>query len=641
MKEGNMSEDLKKYYSQYKKIYNKVISKAKKLSNHMRIKTSENKSKAMWDIVKAELGNQRKVGKNIEIIENGVNIKDPKVIANVFNEYYTSVAKKILRENPVPKTKEIFNNTVKYNNNSMFLTPVIEEEVIDIIKGMRNKKSAGIDDIPDFIIKKCYPKLITALTYIINLSLSDGIFPDQLKATKVKPLYKKGAESKVDNYRPVSLISGFSKIIEKLIKKRLLSFLNKYSIISDKQHGFHKGRSTNTAIADFIEKVYKSLDQRETNIGIFLDLSKAFDLVDHDILLWKMSKMGVRGVAWKWFKSYLEDREQRVEITYRCIGTNEITSCLSKKKPIKYGVPQGSVLGPILFLIYVNDLETIIEDGKPTFYADDTSINITAENATDVQKKIDKTVIALTDWFERNRLIINKGKTIAISFHQPQKTQIERPQIKFNDTVISYSEHTKFLGVWLDENLKWSAHIQQLSNRLCKICYALRVIRKVSDLETVRTLYYAYFHSMLVYGLIFWGNSGSAKEIFKLQKRAIRIMMQIPKIVSCKQYFKSLHILPLPCLYIYEVLVYIKANVNAYPINSGVHTYNTRRKDDLFIVPCNTSLYKNNFNNIGCRMFNHLPKYIKEIPVLYKFKQNLKTFLLEHCFYRVEDFLLE
>jgi hypothetical protein len=178
------------------------------------------------------------------------------------------------------------------------------------------------------------------------LSLSTGQFPEQLKMAKVKPLYKKEPETEVGNYRPVSLLSGFSKIIEKLIKRRLLSFLNKYSIISTKQHGFWKGRSTNTAIADFIEKVYKSLDEREISIGIFLDLSKAFDLVDH-ILLRKMSRMGIRRVALKWFQSYLENREQRVEITYRCTETNDINSCLSQKRHIKYGVPQGSVLGQV------------------------------------------------------------------------------------------------------------------------------------------------------------------------------------------------------------------------------------------------------------------------------------------------------
>jgi hypothetical protein len=207
-------------------------------------------------------------------------------------------------------------------------------------------------------------------------------------------------------------------------------------------------------------------------------------------------------------------------------------------------------------LIYINDLETSIEAGRPTTFADDTSIFITGNNANDVKNKINATIDALTNWCEMNRLIINKEKTVAISFRQPQKVQVESPQVKMQDTVINYTEHIKFLGLWLDKNIKWSMHTQQLATKLCKICFAIRVIKRVSGLKTVRTLYCAYFHSYrngMEYGLIFWGNSANEKLIFRLQKTAIRAMVQIPKNISCKQFFKSLHILPLPSLYIHEI----------------------------------------------------------------------------------------
>jgi hypothetical protein len=178
--------------------------------------------------------------------------------------------------------------------------------------------------------------------------------------------------------------------------------------------------------------------------------------------------------------------------------------------------------------------------------------------------------------------------------------------------------------------------MQKLVNKLCKICFGLQTVRRVTGLETVRTLDCVYFQSLLSYGLTFWGNSVNAKLTIRLQKRAIRAMMQIPKNASCKQQFKSLLILPLPSLYIYEILVYIKSYWNDFITNSGLHSCNTRRIDDLYIVPCNMSLYKNNFNIVGLRLLNQLPQHVKKIPVLYNFKNALKTYLLNHCFYSIE-----
>jgi hypothetical protein len=232
--EGNISEESKEYYIRYKKIYNKVIREAKRLTNNKRISSSDNKSKVMWDIIKEELGTRKKEAKNIEITRNGLSIQDPNEIANSFNNYYVNIAENILSTSPVSNTTVDSINTTKYNSNSMFLTPTMETEVTDIIKGLNNKKSTGIDDISEYVIKKCHSKIITVLTHIINLSLSTGNFPDQLKITKVKPLYKKGLDTDIGNYRPISLISVFSKIMEKVMYGRLLSFLKKTITLSTK-----------------------------------------------------------------------------------------------------------------------------------------------------------------------------------------------------------------------------------------------------------------------------------------------------------------------------------------------------------------------------------------------------------------------
>ena len=420
--------------------------------------------------------------------------------------------------------------------------------------------------------------------------------------------------------------------------KRLISYLNKYNIITDKQHGFQKGKSTNSAIINLIKNVYSSMDKKEISLGIFLDLSKAFDLVDHDILYKKLYVYGVRGLALKWFKSYLTNRKQMVEITHKNEFTNETRNYLSKQQYVRYGVPQGSILGPTLFLIYINDLESHLKQVKPTFFADDTSVFISGHSIHSIQTEVDTTMNQLVEWFERNRLIINTQKTVAISFHHIQNNKHECPTINIGNKTITHTDSTKFLGLWLDQNLKWLTHIQILTRKLGKICFALRIVRQSLSLESVRSLYFAYFHSALMYGIIFWGNSPQAIQVFKLQKKAIRIMLQVSKRTSCRQLFKKLHILPLPSVYIYEVLVYMRANLDYYRTNAEVHSHNTRNKNNLSIIPHTTSLYSESFIYTGLRMYNALPGYLKEIPVL-NFKCRLHKYLHHHSFYSTDEIL--
>lgn len=636
LKNGNVSKTFKDYYLCYKKIYTNVIREAKKLHNDKFINSSGNKSKALWTVVKNELGKTNRQIKNMKIKSNDREICDPQKVANIFNDYYATIAETILDTNSSPQTKR--DNITKNIDNcsSIFLNPTNESEIIEIINQCQNKKSSGIDGIPDFIIKRCCLNIVSPITFIVNLSLSTGCFPDRLKIAKVKPVYKKGSQEEVKNYRPISLLSVFSRIIEKVMHKRLVSFLTQHNIIVGNQHGFCKGKSTNTAIMNFLEKVYDCIDKAEMGIGLFLDLSKAFDLVDHTNMLEKLKSVGIRGVAHKWFSSYLKNRKQKVEISYQ--KNNEIINYLSEEKYIGYGVPQGSVLGPILFLIYINDLESYISHGKPTFFADDTSIFISGNNINNIQLHIEQTINQLTEWFTRNRLIVNKEKTIAISFHHTQSKNSERPVVQYQNEILHYSGNTKFLGVWLDEHLKWSVHIHELVKKLSKICFALRLLIRASSLESARTVYFAYFHSVLTYGVIFWGNSSNAIQIFKLQKRAIRAIVQVSQTTSCRPYFKTLRILPLPCIYIYEILNFVKSNINRFPTNSDNHSYNTRNKNNIFIEPFNTTLYKNSFMHTGLQLYNSLPNYLKEIPTHKKFKTRLYDILSKHCFYSVQEF---
>jgi hypothetical protein len=251
-------------------------------------------------------------------------------------------------------------------------------------------------------------------------------------------------------------------------------------MFTESQHGFCKCKSTNTALVNFLEDVYKTLDNKEVCVGLFLDLSNAFDMVNHNILLQQLNMYGIRGIAHHWFASYLKNRKQLVEIDHLDVTTHEIQQKWSEEKIIQCGVPQGSILGPLLFLIYLNDIDTNISDDigiKLTLFADDTSILITGKDIQDLTLNLDKIIKSILPWFDNNRLIIYKDKLLELGFHHKLSKHIVFPDIILKDTQITYVSETKFLGVWLDHNLNWDFHVQRLVIKQSKLCFAIKTIK--------------------------------------------------------------------------------------------------------------------------------------------------------------------
>jgi hypothetical protein len=248
----------------------------------------------------------------IVINKNGNLISERKHVAKLFNAYFTEIAER-LQCNFTPGVLKYCNGNHKLSASILF-TPTNDDEITGIIKDLKNKQSSGLDGFSRFLIKKCYVYLIKPLTFLTNLSLSTGKFPENLKIAKTKPLFKKGAPNEIENYRPVSLVSTFSKILEKVVCISLINFLEKHNMFIESQHGFRKGKCTSTALVNFLEDVYKTLDNKEVCVGLFLDLSKVFDMVNHNILLQKLDTYGIRGIAHQWFASYLKNRKQLVEI---------------------------------------------------------------------------------------------------------------------------------------------------------------------------------------------------------------------------------------------------------------------------------------------------------------------------------------
>ena len=471
----------------------------------------------------------------------------------------------------------------------------------------------------------------------MNLSFNLGIFPNNLKLNKINPIHKNGDVRNLNNYRPVALSSTFSKIFEYAFLSRLENFLFKFNIISPNQFGFRANSTTGDAIQFSLENIMKYLEKGEKPIGIFCDLTKAFDCVNHDILRHKLSNYGVRGTSLNWISSYLLDREQYVTIKHH--NNDLVQDFNSERIIINVGVPQGGVLSPTLFLLYINDLSSIFTgECSITMYADDTSMIISDPDTDNLIDKCQNCLNRLSDWFCRNDLFFNKSKTHYLRFHNQQYKNDLDVDIFIDDHKVSRIYKTKFLGSLIDENFIWKAQVEHIAAKLSTICFQLRHLNNILTEQQLILFYHAKAEPLLRYGICFWGTSSAVSDVFICQKRIIRNIAKCTRTSSCKTLFKKYNIFTITCLYIFEVSKFIYKNKSSFVLNSSYHSFNTRQKDNFCIPLTKYNVTKNAPHIQGLRIFNNLPSEIKSCRNVKQFLSGLKTFLLKHCFYNIQEF---
>jgi exonuclease III len=636
---NNGNDFLKHYYKLYCLILKKVIREAKRRYFNNLIISADNKAKTTWKIIRSETG--RTSNLNDELLPQTFLYKNNKIkekdAAHNFNQYFTTVTDNLfIKKTPVnSEMTYLHSHSLSINTTpKMKLEQVTEEEVIDVVRKSKPKKSSGYDGISNKIIKLCIHQICKPLVYIINKSLVGGIYPDRLKYAVIKPVYKKkGDKHNISNYRPISLVTGFAKIFETIMSSRLKHHIEMNKLTSPNQYGFQKGLSTEDAVFKLTNVILSAWNRREYVAGIFCDITKAFDCVNHDLLLMKLQFYGVHSILLQWLKSYLCNRSQRVELNIR---NNKYTS---EWEIVGSGVPQGSVLGPLLFNIFINDFPLEISNiAEVIMFADDTSIICSANDPNYLSAKLDLVCNHIFSWFQNNQLMINLDKTQIMKFSPTAVTNYSLQSAmvkKFNEI-----GRLKFLGIQLDNHLTYKEHLDYLCHKLSSLCFQMRKLANLLNINGLKTIYYAYYHSTIKYGIIHWGNSTDINKVFLIQKKLIRIMMKVNATHSCRDLFKKLDILPVPCVYLLSLMTFVVNNQEKFLTNNSVHSKGTRINNLFHLPVTHLSAYQKGVYYSGIRLFNMLPTHIlnkKNDKRL--FKSALREFLQSNVFYSINEFI--
>ena len=445
-------------------------------------------------------------------------------------------------------------------NNSMFIGGVTEYDVTKVVKNLKKNVSKDCNDIDMTIIKTIIDEIVTPFTYICNQSFLSGTFPNKMKLAKVIPLYKNGNHNVFTNYRPVSLLPQFSKIPEKLFSGKLDAFIKKENILNESQCGFRSNRSTSMALLELIEEITSAVDKKKCTISVFIDLKKAFDTIDHKLLLTNLEHYGIRGVAYDMIKSYLCERKQYVSVN----------SCNSEAMNVVCGVPQGSILGHKLFILYVNDICNVSSLLRFVLFADDTNIFLSGDDVKEISKTLSKQLDKLNSWFAVNKLSLNVSKTNYMIFGNKKIDKYMNICVRINGLSIDRVYNTKFLWVMIDDKLNWKEHITMIQSKISK---TTAIIYKASHVLTERALYILYCSLALpymTYCVEIWGNTyrTNVLPVFLKQKRLLRIVCRCKRLDHATPLFYKMHALKLfDLIKLKTAVVMFKAYNTMLPVN--------------------------------------------------------------------------
>ena len=574
-------------FKTYRNAFNRVVRHAKKMFYERELIANQTNLKKTWELIR-NAANLPKSNKECisQLLIDGVLTSDPLIIATKLNTFFTTMPSQIVDEiiptdhPPDPDLDPLPDQPVL----SFSDTPVTQNEVLEALKLLNPKKSQDFNDVSMHFLKKVFTEILIPYHHIIKTSLLTGVVPNQLKIAKIIPIFKSGDRTVMDNYRPISLLSNFSKILEKIVYRRLSEFAETNNILSPSQFGFRKNHSTVHPLVHFVNTVSSALNKKHHVIAIFCDLRKAFDTVDHKILLNKLKKIGVRGVELEWFRSYLSDRKQFVFVEGKC----------SPLLTILLGVPQGSILGPLLFLLYINDLPEA-SSLLSSLFADDTTLLSSGPDITELANFVNSELQKVVHFFRSHKLALHPTKTQYLLFSNSTAVKENPPSIYINNNEIgtqpdpqlmhlipNVNTHSpipavKFLGIYIDPLLNFKYHVGVISKKLSRALFFLRTSKNFLTFKALKSLYYSLFHSNIIYGIQVWSCTAPSifSEIEKKQKIAIRIVHDSIYNAHTEPLFKNACVLPLKYLIQFFSLQFMQQFIQGFLPSSFNNTWIT------------------------------------------------------------------
>lgn len=621
-------------YKRYRNFCNTLLRKLK-IDYEKSLLENAKSVKDSWYAIKTITNYTKQKATAEELINSGKN--DIETVNNYFSNIGTQLADAINNSNDSYSTT--YNFSVTPTLNSIALIPPDESEIETLITNLKNNCATGWDSIPVQLLKTCKHTLVPIITYLFGLCFEQGVFPDVFKLSLITPVHKSGSRDNVSNYRPISVLTALSKLLEKTLNRRLINFLDHYNTLATTQFGFRSGKCTDDAVSQLTDYVTTKIEENQKCLGVFLDLAKAFDTVSIPTLVNKLERIGIRGGALAIFKDFLSNRRQQVKIG----------DCISSSNNVVYGVPQGSVLGPSLFLIYINDLclQQLLQ-GKIFSYADDTAIIFYGETWEEVQSIASEGLHRISRWLRDNLLTLNISKTTYLQFafakSKPPDVNIRIHSCDYQHNnncsclPITRSTTVKYLGIILDDKLSWHPHIELITARTRKLIWIFKKLRHVADMALLRTVYFALVQSIIGYCVGVWG--GACKTHLIQLERAQRSLLKVMAFKKFRYPTEALYhecqILTVRQLYISHLLI------KQHKITPYNEEYKKRRviKNVCVLPKCRTATARRQHGYRSSYLYNKVNKMINIYPLTCsESKDKIKSYLLKLSYEQTEALL--